>query len=124
MINKLLITSIQIQALGALVGGLLSIFLLQLSQEVLLSALFGLFAGLINILISFYLGAKSKSRLQKDYRMAIGILCISFLLRFIVLACLFIIGMQLLALNPKAIALVFIFMQISKLFISFKDKDL
>jgi ATP synthase protein I len=81
-----------------------------------LSALYGLGVGLVNVLMLAFTFNKANSKAAIDPKSGILLLYVSAVIRFILLAVLFVIGLALLKLEPLAVVITFVVMQIGQMF--------
>lgn len=80
------------------------------------AAIYGLFIGIVNVVLLGITFRKANAKSAEDPKAGILVLYLSAVLRFILLAVLFILGLQLLKLNALAVVLTFVVMQIAQVF--------
>lgn len=81
-----------------------------------LDSLYGLFIGVINVLMLGVTFNKANDKAKQDPKTGIQILYLSAVIRFILLAVLFVLGLQAFGLNPAPVVLTFVAMQIGQVF--------
>jgi len=86
------------------------------SQESLNPAVYGFFVGIANVLMLAVTFKKAESKASEDPKMGIMILYMSAVVRFVLLAVLFVLGLSLLGLEPMPVVLTFVLMQIGQVF--------
>jgi len=84
------------------------------TQSLLLSALYGFLVGVANLLMLGLTFNKANQKAADDPKTGILILYMSAVIRFVLLAVLFVLGMSLFELNPMPIVLTFVAMQIAQ----------
>lgn len=84
------------------------------TQSMLLSALYGFFVGIANVAMLGFGFDKANKKAAENPKTGILFLYMSAVIRFILLAVLFVLGMSLLKLEPTAIVLTFVAMQIAQ----------
>ncbi|KDN96138.1 hypothetical protein EI16_07565 [Hydrogenovibrio marinus] len=80
------------------------------------SALYGLFIGLVNVVLLGWTFQKANQRAAENPKSGILILYLSAVIRFVLLAVLFVLGLSLLKLDPMAVVLTFVLMQAGQMF--------
>lgn len=85
-------------------------------QGGLVSALFGFFVGIVNVLMLGFTFKKADKKASEDPQMGVMILYMSAVARFVLLAVLFVLGLSLLSLEPMPVVLTFVLMQIGQVF--------
>lgn len=80
------------------------------------AAAYGLFIGIVNLVLLAITFKKANDKSAKNPKAGILVLYLSAVLRFILLAVLFILGLQLLKLSALAVVLTFVVMQIAQVF--------
>lgn len=86
------------------------------SQGLAVSALYGVFIGLANVVMLGLTFQRANQKSIKDPKTGILILYLSAVIRFVLLAVLFVLGLSLLKLDPMAVVLTFVLMQIGQMF--------
>ena len=81
-----------------------------------LSALYGVFIGLANVLLLALTFKHANKKATDDAKMGILVLYVSAVIRFVLLAVLFVIGLALLKLEPLPMVLTFVLMTIGQMF--------
>ena len=108
---KSLSSSLKVQGLIGLVA--IAIFTYQNSLN---PALYGFFIGIMNVLALAITFKKANSTASEDPKMGVMILYMSAVIRFVLLAVLFVLGLSFLGLEPVPVVLTFIVMQIGQIF--------
>jgi ATP synthase protein I len=87
-------------------------------KALVMSALYGYFVGLVVLMMLVFAMKRADSAANEDPKRAMLILYLAAVIRFVILAVLFIVGMShsALALDPLAVVLPFIVMQVSQAF--------
>ncbi len=85
-------------------------------QDGLVASLYGFIVGLANILMLSLTFKKAERTASKDPSMGVMILYMSAVVRFVLLAVLFVLGLSLLELEPMPVVLTFVVMQIGQMF--------
>ncbi|WP_024852125.1 ATP synthase subunit I [Hydrogenovibrio kuenenii] len=80
------------------------------------SALYGLFIGLVNVILLGLTFQRANEKAAEDPKSGILILYLSAVIRFVLLAVLFVLGLSLLKLDPMAVVLTFVLMQAGQMF--------
>lgn len=80
------------------------------------SALYGVFIGAANVLLLGVTFEKANKRAETEPKAGILILYLSAVIRFVLLAVLFVLGLSLLKFDPKAVVLTFVLMQAGQMF--------
>lgn len=86
------------------------------TQSQIQAAAYGFFVGMMNIALLAYTFKKANKKSAENPQTGILVLYLSAVIRFILLAVLFILGLSLLKLNPLAVVLTFVAMQIGQVF--------
>jgi len=81
-----------------------------------LDAIYGFFIGLVNVLILAISFARANRKAEQDPKGGIQILYLSAVMRFILLAVLFVLGLQAFGLAPMPVVLTFVVMQLAQVF--------
>lgn len=85
------------------------------TQNLLQDALYGVFLGLANVSMLAFTFKLANQRAEIDAKQGVAILYLSAVVRFILLAVLFVIGLAWLKMNPMAVVLTFVVMQIGQM---------
>ena len=85
-------------------------------QGLLNSALYGFFVGVLNVLMLGLTFKKANNKASESPQTGIMILYMSAVVRFVLLAVLFVLGLSLLGLEPMPVVLTFVLMQIGQVF--------
>lgn len=80
------------------------------------SAVFGFFIGMANIVMLGITFVKANNKAADDPKMGVLFLYLSAVIRFILLAALFVLGLSLFQLDPMPVVLTFVLMQIGQVF--------
>ena len=95
--------------------GLVMVFIFT-TQGLLWASAYGLFIGVVNVVLLGMTFKKANDKSAENPKAGILVLYLSAVLRFILLAVLFILGLQLLKLDPLAVVLTFVVMQVAQVF--------
>jgi ATP synthase protein I len=85
-------------------------------QDQLWAAAYGFLIGVMNVLMLGVTFKKADDKAAEDPKTGILVLYLSAVIRFILLAVLFVLGLALLKLEPMAVVLTFVAMQIGQMF--------
>jgi len=85
-------------------------------QGLLVSALYGFLIGILNILMLGLTFKKANNKASESPQTGIMILYMSAVVRFVLLAVLFVLGLSLLSLEPVSVVLTFVLMQVGQVF--------
>ncbi|KUJ72384.1 ATP synthase subunit I [Thiomicrospira sp. WB1] len=85
-------------------------------------ALYGLLIGLLNVAMLSWTFQKANARAAQNPKSGIQILYLSAVIRFVLLAVLFVLGLQVFELNPMPVVLTFVVMQIGQM-VNLKGKQ-
>ncbi|WP_019895231.1 ATP synthase subunit I [Hydrogenovibrio halophilus] len=97
-----------------LVLGLLAVFVFAF-WSLALDALYGLAIGLVNVAMLSWTFQKANAKAVENPKSGIQILYLSAVIRFVLLAVLFVLGLQAFELNPMPVVLTFVVMQIGQM---------
>ena len=86
------------------------------TQGAVWAAVYGLFIGLFNAVLLGITFKKANEKSAENPKSGILVLYLSAVIRFILLAVLFILGLQLFKLDPLAVVLTFVVMQVGQVF--------
>jgi len=86
------------------------------TQTHIQAAAYGFLIGILNVAMLAYTFEKANKKSAKNPQSGILVLYLSAVIRFILLAVLFILGLSLLKLNPLAVVLTFVAMQLGQVF--------
>ncbi|MDG6774279.1 ATP synthase subunit I [Thiomicrorhabdus sp. ZW0627] len=86
------------------------------TQGQLWSSVYGLFIGMMNVLMLSVTFKKADQKAAEDPKFGILVLYLSAVVRFILLAVLFVLGLALFKFEPMAVVLTFVVMQIGQMF--------
>jgi len=79
------------------------------------AALYGVFLGLANVMMLSFTFKVANHRAEVDAKQGVMILYLSAVIRFVLLAVLFVIGLAWLKMEPMAVVLTFVVMQIGQM---------
>ncbi|GAB6034998.1 ATP synthase subunit I [Galenea microaerophila] len=85
------------------------------TQQLWLDALYGVFLGLANVGMLALTFKAANHKAKTDAKQGVMILYLSAVIRFILLAVLFVIGLAWLKMNPMAVVLTFVVMQLGQM---------
>lgn len=102
---------LKIQAVAGLI--MVAIFA---TQNLWMDALYGVFLGFANVAMLGFTFRTANHRAAEDPKQGVLILYMSAVIRFILLAVLFVIGLAWLKLDPMAVVLTFVVMQAGQMF--------
>ncbi|MDG6778712.1 ATP synthase subunit I [Thiomicrorhabdus sp. zzn3] len=80
------------------------------------SAAYGFFVGIMNVLMLSLTFKKADSTAKEDPKRGILVLYLSAVIRFVLLAVLFVLGLALFKFEPMAVVLTFVVMQLGQMF--------
>lgn len=86
------------------------------TQSMALDAIYGFMIGMVNVFMLGMTFRKANLKAQQDPKQGIQILYLSAVIRFILLAVLFVLGLQAFGLNPMPVVLTFVTMQLAQVF--------
>ena len=95
--------------------GLLALIIFA-TQGLALSSAYGFFIGVVNVLMLGMTFKKANDKAEEDPKTGILILYMSAVIRFVLLAVLFILGLSLFKFEPMPVVLTFVVMQIGQMF--------
>lgn len=85
-------------------------------QGIAWAAAYGFLIGLVNLFLLNLTFKKANEKSAEDPKMGVLVLYMSAVFRFILMAVLFVLGLSLLKLNPLAVVITFVVMQLGQVF--------